>query len=102
MLYAGRRQQSRVLVLLFAFWVLSPFAAGVLASVLSRRWSVILRATLNVVMLVSDRLLVIYGAVAFGHLNVNRIDICRRRVRIMVADGSVVPELLQPVTGVPD
>jgi hypothetical protein len=71
MLYAGRRQQSRILVLLFVGWVLSPFAAAVFASVLSRRWSVITRATLSVVMLVfAIGSLAIYGAVAFGHVNV--------------------------------
>jgi hypothetical protein len=71
MLYAGRRQQSRILVLLFAAWVLSPFVAAVLASVVSRGWSVITRATLNVVMLVfTFGSLAIYWAVAFGHLNV--------------------------------
>ena len=65
MLYAGRRQQSRILVLLF------PFAAAVLASVVSRRWSVIVPATLHVVMLVfTISSLAIYGAVAFGYLNV--------------------------------
>jgi hypothetical protein len=31
MLYAGRRNPSRLLVLLFAAWVLSPFVAAILA-----------------------------------------------------------------------
>ena len=31
MLYAGRRNPSRLLVLLFAVWVLSPFGAATLA-----------------------------------------------------------------------
>lgn len=36
MLHAGRRQQSRTLILLFAIWVLSPFAGAVLADTFSR------------------------------------------------------------------
>ena len=37
---------------LFAIWVLSPFAALLVANMVSKRWSVITRATLDTVMLV--------------------------------------------------
>ena len=50
-------------------WVLSPFVAFVLASVVSKRWSVLTRATLYVVMLVITLgSLAIYGAHVFGSL----------------------------------
>jgi len=68
MLYAGRHQNSRILLLLFAAWVLSPFMAAVLTNLVSHRWSVLTRATLNVTMLVITLgALAIYGDVAFGH-----------------------------------
>jgi hypothetical protein len=68
MLYAGRHNNSLVLRLLFAAWVLSPFMAAVLANVVSKRWPVPTRATLNVVMLVlALGSLAVYGDVAFGH-----------------------------------
>jgi hypothetical protein len=51
-LYAGRRSDSRTLMVLFAMWVLSPFVALVLANVASKRWSVLTRAMLYSVMLV--------------------------------------------------
>jgi hypothetical protein len=68
MLYAGRHQNSRILLLLFAGWVLSPFMAAVLANVVSQRWPVFTRATLNVTMLVLTLgSVAIYGDAAFGH-----------------------------------
>jgi len=68
MLYAARHQNSRILLLLFAGWVLSPFMAAVLANAISQRRSVLTRATLNVTMLVlTFGSLAIYGDVAFGH-----------------------------------
>lgn len=68
MAYAGRRNDSRILLLLFAVWVLSPFMAAALANVVSKRWSILTRATLNVVMLVFTLgALAIYSEVAFGH-----------------------------------
>jgi hypothetical protein len=68
MLYAGRHQNSRTLLLLFAAWVLSPFMAAILADAVSQRWPVLTRATLNVTMLVLTLgSLAIYGDVAFGH-----------------------------------
>jgi hypothetical protein len=67
MLHAGRRNDSRILLVLFTIWVLSPFVALVLADVVSKRWSVLTRATLHSVMLVLTLgSLAIYGDVAFG------------------------------------
>jgi hypothetical protein len=67
MLRAGHRNPSRLLLVLFALWVLSPFVALVLANMVSKRWSVLTRATLYTVMLVlAVGSLAIYGDVAFG------------------------------------
>jgi hypothetical protein len=67
MLHAGRRNNSRILLLLFALWVLSPFMALVWANVVSKRWSVLTRATLYSVMLVlALGSLAIYADVALG------------------------------------
>ena len=67
MLHAGRRNNSRILLVLFALWVLSPFVALVLANVVSKRWSVHTRATLYSVMLILTLgSLAIYGDVALG------------------------------------
>ena len=69
MLYAGRRNPSRILLLLFVIWVLSPFVAAALASVASNRWSVVTRATLYVAMLaLTLGSLAIYGGVAVGYV----------------------------------
>ena len=68
MLHAGRHQPSRVLMLLFAVWVLSPFMAALLAHIVSKRWSLLTRLTLSVVILVlTVGSLIIYGNTAFGH-----------------------------------
>ena len=62
-LYAGRQNDSGILMALFAIWVLSPFAALALANVVSKRWSVLTRAALYGVMLVlTVGSLAIYGA----------------------------------------
>ena len=67
MLHAGHRNPSRLLLVLFALWVLSPFIALVLANMVSKRWSVLTRATLYTVMLVlTSGSLAIYGDVALG------------------------------------
>lgn len=67
MLHAGRRNDSRILLVLFTLWVLSPFVALVLADVVSKRWPVLIRATLYSVMLVLTLgSLTIYGDVALG------------------------------------
>jgi len=70
MLLVGHRNPSGLLIVLFALWVLSPFMALVFANVLSRCWSVPIRATLYSVMLVITLgSLAIYGALAFGPLS---------------------------------
>ena len=67
MLHAGRNNPSRLLLVLFALWVLSPFVALVLADMVSKRWSVLTRAALYTVMLVlTVGSLVAYGVVALG------------------------------------
>lgn len=68
MLRAGRHNDSRVLLLLFGIWVLSPFIAALLANVALKHRSVVTRAALYVMMLVLTLgSLAIYGYVAFGH-----------------------------------
>jgi len=51
LLNAGRRT-PRFLLVIFVFWVLSPFVVLVWAHVVSTRWSAVTRATLYTVMLV--------------------------------------------------
>src|ERR1700738_5263559 len=66
MLRAGQHQDSRILLLLFWIWGLSPFVAAARAHGVSRRWSAVTRATLHVVTLIFTlSSLAIYGAVAF-------------------------------------
>jgi hypothetical protein len=68
MMYAGRRQESRILIVFFGIWVLSPFVAGVVASSVSKRWMVVARAALYMVIVVLTLgSLAIYGDVAFGY-----------------------------------
>jgi ABC-type transport system involved in multi-copper enzyme maturation permease subunit len=58
-----------LLIIIFALWVLSPFAALILACVVSKRWSALTRATLYVVMLVITLgVLAIYSAFALGYI----------------------------------
>src|SRR6266478_3702930 len=65
MLRAGHRNPSRVLLILFAIWVLSPFVALVFATIVSKDWSVLTRTTLHGVMLIlTVSSLAIYGDVA--------------------------------------
>ncbi len=67
MLYAGRHNTSRILLVLFTLWVLSPFSALFFADVVSKRWSALTRATLYSLMLViASSTLAIYGYVALG------------------------------------
>jgi hypothetical protein len=69
MLRAGHSQSSRILVVLFGIWVVFPFMTAVWAHVFSKRWTVVVRTRLYVVMLVVTLAsLPIYGGVAFGHL----------------------------------
>ena len=51
-LRVGHRNPSRVLLVLFVIWDLSPFVVLLLADMVAKRWSVITRATLHIVMLV--------------------------------------------------
>jgi len=69
MLHAGRRQQSRLLVLLFAIWVVSPFIAALIANSFSKRWPAGARTLLHVLMMVlALGSWAIYGAVAFAYV----------------------------------
>jgi membrane-associated HD superfamily phosphohydrolase len=52
LLRAGRRNDSRLLMVLMAMWVLSPFVALVWAHMVSKRWPVLTRSTLYSLMLV--------------------------------------------------
>ena len=52
MLWVGHRNPSRVLLVLFVIWDLAPFIALVVADIVSKRWSVLTRATLYGVMLI--------------------------------------------------
>ena len=52
MLLVGRRNNSRLLLALFAIWVASPFVGLAWASLASKRWSILTRATLHAVMLI--------------------------------------------------
>jgi hypothetical protein len=66
-LHVGRHNPSPILLSLFVIWVLSPFVALVCASVVSKRWSVLTRATLySVAPVLTLGSLAIYGDVAFG------------------------------------
>lgn len=67
MLYVGRRNPSRLLILLFIIWVLSPFVALVLANVVSKHWAALIRAALYSMMVILTLVsTVIYGYVALG------------------------------------
>lgn len=67
MLFVGHRNDSRILLVLFTLWVLSPFMALALAHVVSKRWSDLARATLySVALILTLCSLFIYGDVAFG------------------------------------
>ena len=52
LLRAGPRQKSLLLIVLFTIWVLSPFVVLFWANLVSKRWSVVTRATLYCVTLV--------------------------------------------------
>ena len=67
MLHAGQRT-PRLLLVLMASWVLSPFMVLVWANAVSKHWSVLTRATLYAVTLVvSLGGLAVYGDDALGH-----------------------------------
>ncbi|HXP61766.1 MAG TPA: hypothetical protein VN829_14825, partial [Dongiaceae bacterium] len=63
-LWAGRHNPSRLLLVLFALWVLSPFMALAVVNVVSKSWSVVSRATLHSVTLVLTLVsFAVYGGV---------------------------------------
>lgn len=67
MLHAGRRNSSRLLLFLFALWVLSPFVAMVWANVVSKPWPVPARRAIYSLMLALTLVsLAIYADVALG------------------------------------
>jgi uncharacterized membrane protein YhaH (DUF805 family) len=68
LLYAAQRIGApRILMILFAGWVMSPFVILAVAHVVSRRWSDLTRATLHgVTSVVTVASLVTYGVAAFG------------------------------------
>lgn len=69
MLSAGHRNPSRMLIFLFAVWVLSPFVALVWANVASKRWSVSMQATISVLTLaIALGGLAVYSAFTFGYV----------------------------------
>ena len=80
MLRAGQ-STPRFLLIIFVFWVLSPFMALVLADAVSKRWSVLTRATLYSVMLV----------LALGSLAIYGDDALRPRRAHAAAVFVVVP-----------
>ena len=51
MFYAGRHQQSIVLILLFTGWVLSPFGALLAASRISWRWAYLTHTILYTILM---------------------------------------------------
>jgi hypothetical protein len=66
-LYAGRHNPSRLLILLFAIWVLSPFVLLAWANVVSARWPALTRAALqSVTLLIALGSLAAYGNIALG------------------------------------
>ncbi len=61
-MFRAGQQTPRLLLILFTIWVLSPFAALLLAHRLSKSWSALTRATLRVVMIIiALSSLAIYG-----------------------------------------
>ena len=67
MLRAGHRNDSLILPVLFAIWVLCPFAALAIANMVSKRWRVFTGATLyGVTLILTVGSLGIYGNVVSG------------------------------------
>ena len=65
--YRGRGNPPPFLMVLFTFWVLSPYVLLWWASALSRRWSASTRTALEVVtLIVAIASLAVYGYFAFG------------------------------------
>jgi hypothetical protein len=70
MFWAGRHNSSIVLMLLFTFWVASPFAAMALMHRLARRWPIKRQLVFyNQIRIISFGSVLIYiGTDSFGHL----------------------------------
>lgn len=66
MLHVGRRNDSKLLLVSFALWVLSPFVILVLADVVSKHWPVHRPTLYSVMLLLTLDSLAIYGNVALG------------------------------------
>jgi len=49
-LYTGRNNKSVLLIVLFFIWVLSPFIGLLVANVVTKRWSDLIRMTLYILM----------------------------------------------------
>ncbi len=63
-LYTGRHNESVILVLLFAGWVVSPFIALLLINSVSRRWSIFMKlAIYSLMMVITVCSLIIYGGI---------------------------------------
>lgn len=91
MLRAGHRNPFRVLLLLFAVCVLSPFVALVFAIIVSKDWSAITRATLHgVILVLTLTSLAFYGAIAFGPPRAKTaftfVQCCMRKVQCSSPD----------------
>jgi cell division protein FtsW (lipid II flippase) len=66
-LYTGRHNDSRVLMAIFTFWVISPFIVLLIAAARWKRWTDPTRAALFIVALLLSLIsLAIYGNVALG------------------------------------
>jgi hypothetical protein len=67
MLFAGRHNNSRVLLAIFTVWVLSPFVVLLWAGLAAKSWSLLTRAILYSLMpVLTLGTLAIYGYVALG------------------------------------
>ena len=94
-LYAGRHNHSRILPALFTLWVLSPFMALLVASVVSKRWSFPTRAALYTVMLfLTLGSLALYADVALGPPRAKpaRFRVRRGSPSVMAADCNRCPD----------
>ncbi len=94
MLRAGHRNDSRLLLILFAVWVLSPFVALLFVNVVSKRWSVHTRAILYIPMLVLTlSSLAMYGNIALAApRGEDGFGIPCTFPGIMAADGNSPPD----------
>src|SRR5437588_2387818 len=66
MLFAGRHNPSRLVIILFALWMLSPFVGLLWLNIISKRWSGVTRVTLCYeTLFLTLSSLAIYAAIAF-------------------------------------